>query len=202
MDTHGGPGVALALALLAGAAVRARDRNDGLSGVASGPGSRSDGGSRNGRRAVRQSRPGRAPQHPGCGVRRADRGRVLHRRSPAAPVRAEREPSPHRPTGTPQCPDDKNREGVLAPRLGMSAPCWPGKRVNRSHGICRDGTTHCNDTTEFGLRWGSCEGYVLPLDGALAGARPAAVSRRDAGRSTTSRRASTAARRPSSTRAR
>jgi hypothetical protein len=80
----------------------------------------------------------------------------------------EEQPAPT-PGGTPQCPDDKNREGCPCPELGMSAACWPGKRVNRNHGICRDGTTRCNDTTEFGLRWGPCEGYVLPRDGALAG---------------------------------
>jgi hypothetical protein len=51
----------------------------------------------------------------------------------------------------------------------MTAACWPGKRINRNHGICVDGTTSCRDTTEFGLRWGPCEGYVLPADGALSG---------------------------------
>jgi hypothetical protein len=73
------------------------------------------------------------------------------------------------PTGTLQCPSDKNREGCPCPEAGKTAACWPGKRANRNHGICRDGTTTCKDSHEFGLRWGPCEGYILPVEGALSG---------------------------------
>jgi hypothetical protein len=69
------------------------------------------------------------------------------------------------PGGTPECPDDKNREGCPCPEEGMEADCWPGKRSNRNHGICSDGTTTCNRTDEFGLRWGPCKDYVLPKEG-------------------------------------
>ncbi len=73
------------------------------------------------------------------------------------------------PEGTPVCPDDKNREGCPCPEPGVQAACWPGKRVHRNHGVCRDGTTVCQDTAEFGRRWGPCEGYVLPDEAAVAG---------------------------------
>jgi hypothetical protein len=75
------------------------------------------------------------------------------------------------PGGTPECPDDKNREGCPCPEAGATAACWPGQRVNRHHGNCKDGTTTCIDTTEFGLRWGPCEGYELPDETVLAGPR-------------------------------
>jgi hypothetical protein len=73
------------------------------------------------------------------------------------------------PTGTIQCPSDKNREGCPCPEADMKAACWPGKRANRNHGICKDGETVCRNTPEFGLRWGACEGYVLPVKDALSG---------------------------------
>jgi len=73
------------------------------------------------------------------------------------------------PGGTPNCPDDKNREGCPCADEGEKAACWPGKRVNRDHGICKDGMTTCSRTPEFGLRWASCEGYVLPKENAVAG---------------------------------
>jgi len=71
--------------------------------------------------------------------------------------------------GTLACPSDKNREGCPCPEAGMQAPCWPGLRVHRNQGICEDGTTVCQAVPEFGLRWGECEGYVLPEEGASAG---------------------------------
>jgi hypothetical protein len=73
------------------------------------------------------------------------------------------------PGGSPDCPDDKNREGCPCPKAGDKAPCWPGKRVNRNHGICKDGMTTCTQTEEFGLRWAACVGYVLPDPTASAG---------------------------------
>jgi hypothetical protein len=73
------------------------------------------------------------------------------------------------PSGTVECPSDKNREGCSCPKEGQKAACWPGKRINRDHGICKDGETTCENTTEFGLRWGPCEGYVLPKEDALVG---------------------------------
>lgn len=73
------------------------------------------------------------------------------------------------PGGSVSCPDDKNRDGCPCPSAGTTAACWPGKRANRNHGVCKDGMTTCIQTDEFGLRWGRCEGYVLPAEGAVAG---------------------------------
>lgn len=64
--------------------------------------------------------------------------------------------------GTPECPDDKNREGCPCSTPGAKAPCWPGYRKNRNRGICQDGTTTCVGSTEVGGKWSKCEGYVLP----------------------------------------
>lgn len=79
-------------------------------------------------------------------------------------------PPPMLPGGTPECPDDKNREGCpcyIPP--GEPAPCWPGLRVNRDRGICRDGVTTCLPFDEFSGRWGPCVGYVLPDAAATRG---------------------------------
>ncbi len=74
--------------------------------------------------------------------------------------------APEPPGGTAECPDDKNREGCRCDKEGQSAPCWPGKRVHRNRGICKDGTTTCIAKGELTLVWGPCEGYVLPVFGA------------------------------------
>jgi hypothetical protein len=71
--------------------------------------------------------------------------------------------------GSPDCPKDKNREGCMCPKPGEEAACWPGKRINRNHGICKDGKARCGQTAEFGQAWGPCEGYVLPKEGAMQG---------------------------------
>ena len=78
-------------------------------------------------------------------------------------------PAPPVPGGTPDCPDDKNREGCPCPTVGMTAPCWPGLRANRHLGICKDGTTTCQQFGEFSKTWGPCVGYVLPQPGATLG---------------------------------
>ncbi|MBJ73361.1 MAG: hypothetical protein CMN31_18875 [Sandaracinus sp.] len=70
------------------------------------------------------------------------------------------DPTP--PGGTPECPDDKNREGCRCAPVGETAPCWPGLRVNRNRGQCMDGVTTCEPFDEFTGRWGPCEGAVLP----------------------------------------
>lgn len=70
--------------------------------------------------------------------------------------------TPKPPGGTPECPDDKNREGCTCPKEGEVAPCWPGYRKNRNRGVCKDGTTTCKKKDELNLAWGPCEGYVLP----------------------------------------
>jgi hypothetical protein len=80
----------------------------------------------------------------------------------------EREPL-EPPGGTPECPDDKNREGCPCDVVGESAPCWPGMRANRDRGICQDGTTVCQPFNEFYGAWGPCEDYVLPAAGAELG---------------------------------
>jgi hypothetical protein len=66
------------------------------------------------------------------------------------------------PGGTPECPDDKNREGCPCLKEGETATCWPGYRKNRNRGICKDGTTTCTRKGETTLAWGPCEGYQLP----------------------------------------
>lgn len=71
--------------------------------------------------------------------------------------------------GGADCPKDKNREGCMCAEPGKEAACWPGKRINRNHGICQDGKTRCGQTAEFGQAWGPCEGYVLPKEGAEQG---------------------------------
>jgi hypothetical protein len=76
---------------------------------------------------------------------------------------------PELPGGTPECPDDKNREGCPCNTVGERADCWPGKRVNRNRGICRDGTTECMPFNEFYGAWGPCEDYVLPVEGVELG---------------------------------
>jgi hypothetical protein len=77
--------------------------------------------------------------------------------------------SPPAPGGTPECPDDKNREGCPCPEVGQTKACWPGLRVNRAHGQCKDGVTTCKATGEVGSKWGPCEGYVLPTAGETSG---------------------------------
>jgi hypothetical protein len=77
---------------------------------------------------------------------------------------------PPLPTGTLDCPSDKNREGCPCPTEGMKAPCWPGARANRNLGICMDGTTVCKNFGEAGLFWDTCVGYVLPDPTATSGA--------------------------------
>lgn len=73
------------------------------------------------------------------------------------------------PGGTPECPDDKNREGCPCTMVGETAPCWPGLRANRNRGICVDGTTECMPFDEFRGTWGPCVGAVLPVDGVERG---------------------------------
>ncbi|MBL8634921.1 MAG: hypothetical protein JNM40_16970 [Myxococcales bacterium] len=79
-------------------------------------------------------------------------------------------PPPPIPGGTPECPDDKNRQGCPCTTVGEQRACWPGLRQNRSLGICRDGVTTCMRVGELNQAWGPCEGYVLPTSGATGGA--------------------------------
>lgn len=76
---------------------------------------------------------------------------------------------PPKIAGSADCPADKNREGCPCPNVGKEADCWPGKRINRNHGICEDGRTTCSETAEFGPAWGPCKGYVLPKESAVRG---------------------------------
>lgn len=66
------------------------------------------------------------------------------------------------PGGTPECPDDKNREGCPCTTAGEKAACWPGFRKNRNRGICHDGETTCLANGEAQRVWGPCVGYQLP----------------------------------------
>ena len=90
------------------------------------------------------------------------------------------------PGGTPECPDDKNRQGCACPKLGDTAACWPGLRKNRGLGICRDGVTTCVPNGEIGSVWGPCEGYILPIPGTTTGKEACNCFRRGAGRWTMS----------------
>ncbi len=83
-------------------------------------------------------------------------------------------PLPDPPGGTPECPDDKNREGCRCDTPGEMAPCWPGLRANRNRGQCRDGVTTCEAFDEFSGVWGACNGFVLPAEGVVRG--PAACT--------------------------
>jgi hypothetical protein len=67
---------------------------------------------------------------------------------------------PPSPGGTPACPADKNLQGCPCTQLGQTAPCWPGYRINRNHGDCKDGTTTCQRLGETDLAWGACQGYT------------------------------------------
>lgn len=78
-------------------------------------------------------------------------------------------PWPDPPGGTPDCPDDRAREGCRCDEVGTTAPCWPGPRRNRMRGICRDGIATCQPYDEFGGRWGPCVGAVLPTPGVERG---------------------------------
>lgn len=77
--------------------------------------------------------------------------------------------APAPPGGTPDCPDDKNREGCPCTTTGETAACWPGLRANRGLGVCKDGTTTCVAHGEFDKVWGPCTGYVLPNKTATKG---------------------------------
>lgn len=76
---------------------------------------------------------------------------------------------PPEPGGTPECPGDKNKEGCPCTKVGETASCFPGKRVNRNLGVCKDGKTTCIQDGEFGRVWSPCEDFVLPSAGATKG---------------------------------
>lgn len=78
-------------------------------------------------------------------------------------------PPPPLPGGTAACPDDLTREGCPCTNVGEMHSCWPGLRVNRSRGACRDGMTRCEPYDELGGRWGACQGYTLPDPAARLG---------------------------------
>jgi hypothetical protein len=78
-------------------------------------------------------------------------------------------PWPDPPGGTPDCPDDRAREGCRCDNPGDTAACWPGPRRNRMRGICRDGVSTCMPRDEFGGQWGPCVGAVLPVEGVTLG---------------------------------
>jgi hypothetical protein len=78
-------------------------------------------------------------------------------------------PPPTPPGGTPECPDDKNREGCPCTHVGEVTDCWPGLRANRNRGVCRDGKTECLAFGDVNGTWGECDGYMLPVDGAIGG---------------------------------
>lgn len=79
-------------------------------------------------------------------------------------------PAEATPGGTPECPDDKNKEGCPCPKVGEEAPCWPGLRKHRGLGICRDGVTRCEAKGELDRAWGACRGAVKPKPAAMKGA--------------------------------
>lgn len=80
-------------------------------------------------------------------------------------------PPPVPPTGTLDCPSDKNREGCPCTKEGDEVACWPGLRKNRNLGMCKDGVATCTRRTENELAWGVCKGYVVPDANAKTGKR-------------------------------
>jgi hypothetical protein len=83
-----------------------------------------------------------------------------------------KDPNPPRPDvgGTEKCPGDKNLPGCGCDTPGQTAACWTGKRANRNHGVCKDGTTTCTQSSENTRVWSDCVGEVLPTAGATKGA--------------------------------
>jgi hypothetical protein len=79
------------------------------------------------------------------------------------------QPEPPKPTGTEQCPSDKNKPGCGCDNVGEEAPCWTGFRVNRNLGICKDGVATCEQVSETNRVWSDCVGQVLPAPGATKG---------------------------------
>jgi hypothetical protein len=77
--------------------------------------------------------------------------------------------APPPPTGTPECPSDKNLPGCPCPAVGVTAACWTGLRADRNHGDCQDGMTTCQANSEATLGWGPCNGETLPVPGATDG---------------------------------
>jgi hypothetical protein len=80
------------------------------------------------------------------------------------------QPTPPKPGGTLECPDDKNKPGCPCTKVGEKAACWTGLRKQRGHGQCKDGVTTCTFITETSTGFGPCEGEVLPSAGAAKGA--------------------------------
>ncbi len=80
-------------------------------------------------------------------------------------------PPPPLPGGTAECPGDLLREGCACTEIGQMRLCWPGLRVNRNRGTCRDGMTRCEPFDELTGRWGPCMNYVLPEPGVRLGPR-------------------------------
>ena len=80
------------------------------------------------------------------------------------------QPEPPQPTGTIECPSDKNKPGCACDNVGEQAPCWTGLRANRNLGVCKDGVTTCKQLSENNKGWGECEGQVLPDVNATKGA--------------------------------
>jgi hypothetical protein len=78
--------------------------------------------------------------------------------------------APPTPTGTADCPSDKNKPGCGCDVAGQQAPCWTGLRVNRELGVCKDGVATCKQINENAKAWGECEGQVLPTVGAKGAA--------------------------------
>ena len=74
--------------------------------------------------------------------------------------------APPLPTGTDQCPSDKNKPGCGCDTLGATAACWTGLRANRNLGQCKDGMTTCVQVSENTKAWGPCSDEVLPTVGA------------------------------------
>ena len=79
------------------------------------------------------------------------------------------QPTPTKPGGTQQCPDDKNLPGCGCDMLGATAACWTGLRVNRGLGQCKDGMTTCQKKNETEQVWGDCVGETLPTAGQTKG---------------------------------
>jgi hypothetical protein len=78
-------------------------------------------------------------------------------------------PVPPKPTGSLECPDDKNKPGCGCTTPGEKKACWTGLRRQRNLGTCKDGQTQCIRKNELTYVWGECAGQVLPASGATKG---------------------------------
>ena len=60
--------------------------------------------------------------------------------------------------------------GLRVQEPGEVASCWPGQRLNATTGVCHDGRPPARRASSSATAGARCEGYVLPVEGCIAGA--------------------------------